>query len=98
MMCEKCSSWQSKVIDSRPYRQVIRRRRLCLDCNNRWTTMEITTTALNEIPGGIPVETLKQSLWDMLCELEKATLGVKRLHSPDGRFIKDGALTLMDSL
>lgn len=42
MKCPYCSFYDSKVIDSRPTEegQVIRRRRECIKCGNRFTTYE----------------------------------------------------------
>lgn len=40
MHCPKCGSEESKVIESRDAGSAIRRRRECLDCNNRFTTYE----------------------------------------------------------
>ena len=42
MRCPKCSHMDDKVIDSRTVRNgdVIRRRRVCLDCGHRFTTYE----------------------------------------------------------
>ena len=42
MRCPKCSSVEDKVIDSRPVNHfaAIRRRRICLKCNFRFTTYE----------------------------------------------------------
>lgn len=48
MKCPYCSSLESKVIDSRPTDDghVIRRRRECINCNQRFTTYE----KIEEIP------------------------------------------------
>lgn len=42
MRCPKCGAMEDKVIDSRPWKDgaVIRRRRECLSCGNRFTTYE----------------------------------------------------------
>ena len=40
MLCIKCSSKRSKVVESRRTSDSIRRRRECLDCNERFTTFE----------------------------------------------------------
>lgn len=42
MKCPKCSKLDDKVVDSRVIRggEVIRRRRVCLDCSYRFTTYE----------------------------------------------------------
>lgn len=41
MNCPYCSYGDSKVIDSRPSEEKIRRRRECLKCGKRFTTYEI---------------------------------------------------------
>jgi len=42
MKCPKCSNQKDKVVDSRSVRngEAIRRRRICLGCNHRFTTYE----------------------------------------------------------
>jgi transcriptional regulator NrdR family protein len=40
MICLICSSEKSKVIESRKSSDSTRRRRECLDCGNRFTTLE----------------------------------------------------------
>ena len=42
MKCPKCGHLQDKVVDSRTIREgeVIRRRRVCVDCHHRFTTYE----------------------------------------------------------
>lgn len=40
MKCPKCQSDQLKVADSRPTDHGVRRRRECLDCGHRFSTME----------------------------------------------------------
>lgn len=42
MQCPRCSSSKSKVVDSRTSKdnRTIKRRRECLDCNHRFTTVE----------------------------------------------------------
>ncbi|MDR2360665.1 MAG: transcriptional regulator NrdR [Oscillospiraceae bacterium] len=42
MRCPFCSHPESKVLDSRPVENSIRRRRECLECGNRFTTFETT--------------------------------------------------------
>ena len=44
MKCSYCGELDTRVIDSRATQEssAIRRRRLCLNCNNRFTTMEKT--------------------------------------------------------
>jgi len=45
MKCPYCGYEDSKVIDSRPAEDKIRRRRECLGCNKRFTTFEIVEHA-----------------------------------------------------
>lgn len=40
MRCPKCSSEESKVVDSRQAEDAIRRRRVCESCGFRFTTFE----------------------------------------------------------
>lgn len=40
MKCPKCQSESSRVVDSRQAEEAIRRRRVCEDCGNRFTTFE----------------------------------------------------------
>ena len=40
MLCPYCSSEESKVIDKRDANEIIRRRRECLKCSNRFNTKE----------------------------------------------------------
>ena len=44
MKCPKCGYEESKVIDSRPAENKIRRRRECLSCKCRFTTYEMVET------------------------------------------------------
>ncbi|OLA13031.1 MAG: transcriptional regulator NrdR [Coprococcus sp. CAG:131-related_45_246] len=44
MKCPECGYEDSKVIDSRPAENKIRRRRECLSCNCRFTTYEMVET------------------------------------------------------
>lgn len=39
--CDECLSTDSDVIDSRPSPGKIRRRRMCNQCGNRFTTVEV---------------------------------------------------------
>jgi transcriptional regulator NrdR family protein len=40
MACPLCSHRNSKVIDSRASAESVRRRRVCMKCNHRYTTYE----------------------------------------------------------
>lgn len=43
MKCPNCGLIDnSKVVDSRPYKYTIRRKRKCLDCNGSWFTYEVS--------------------------------------------------------
>lgn len=42
MKCLKCESDQTQVIDSRPRKHHVTRRRECLECGSRFTTFEVT--------------------------------------------------------
>lgn len=46
--CPTCGKLGSDVVDSRPIRGNVRRRRRCLSCDNRFTTFEIVALE----PGG----------------------------------------------
>lgn len=46
MICPKCTSDDSLVIESRKSPLGIRRRRDCQDCGHRWTTVEINRADL----------------------------------------------------
>lgn len=41
MICPKCQDDMTEVIDSRVMPYGVRRRRECLVCDHRWTTVEI---------------------------------------------------------
>ena len=43
MLCPYCRVGDSRVVDSRPVRDTIRRRRECLECRQRFTTYERIT-------------------------------------------------------
>lgn len=42
MTCPKCGSENTYTVDSRDGRDGRRRRKRCQDCDNRWTTIEIS--------------------------------------------------------
>ena len=46
MKCPECGCEESKVIDSRPTENKVRRRRECIQCGARFTTYEI----IEEVP------------------------------------------------
>jgi transcriptional regulator NrdR family protein len=40
----------SKVVDSRPSHDTVRRRRVCLECGRKWTTYEMEPTISRPTP------------------------------------------------
>ena len=40
--CPQCSGTDARVKDTRPSSGVTRRRRVCPDCDHRWTTYEVS--------------------------------------------------------
>lgn len=44
MNCPKCNDSDTDVIDTRPMPYGVRRRRECLACDHRWSTVEINYT------------------------------------------------------
>lgn len=49
-ICPNCKGRYSFVVDSRPTPTSTRRRRKCLDCDHRWTTMEVNEGELQMDP------------------------------------------------
>lgn len=49
MLCPKCKSNKLTCIDSRPSGDTTRRRRQCLDCKVRFSTMEIPEYEYNDL-------------------------------------------------
>ena len=51
--CVSCGSQRSRVTDSRPSEidehTTIRRRRVCLDCETRWSTYELSSSTLMQL-------------------------------------------------
>ena len=48
MKCEKCQA-ETQVYDSRPKDDTIKRRRKCVKCKHRFTTVEMYLTQVNQI-------------------------------------------------
>lgn len=48
MRCPKCGNFEDKVMNvrSKEHETIIRRRRECLNCKNRWTTYELSAETL----------------------------------------------------
>ena len=42
MQCPKCNAYGLACSDSRPYNETIRRRRRCMNCGYRFSTVEIS--------------------------------------------------------
>lgn len=53
MNCPDCGSSDKsvKIIDTRPYKQTIKRRRECIECGNRWNSYEVTESEFFEKEG-----------------------------------------------
>lgn len=49
MLCPKCNSDNLTCIDSRPSGGVTRRRRVCIECKHRFSTIEINIAEYNEL-------------------------------------------------
>jgi|TARA_B100001094_G_scaffold92971_2_gene88844 transcriptional regulator NrdR family protein len=48
MKCEKCQA-ETQVFDSRPKDNTIKRRRRCVKCKHRFTTVEMYLTQVNQV-------------------------------------------------
>src|SRR5215470_5102501 len=70
MRCPNCASLDTQVKDSRPTEDssVIRRRRVCLACNFRFTTFERVQIALRKRP--VEQERIEQAVSKIVRELE----------------------------
>lgn len=60
IVCPACKHEDSRVYDSRPFRNTIRRRRQCLACDHRWSTIEIQ--ARDWKPLGAPTEEHRKAI------------------------------------
>jgi len=49
MKCPHCSWGSSAVLEARQTQQYKRRRRECLSCEHRWTTVEVTAEEYKEL-------------------------------------------------
>lgn len=49
LACPSCGEKNSGVLDSRNSRGSIRRRRVCRNCGERWTTYEVTQDYLDKL-------------------------------------------------
>lgn len=64
--CPACGHAVSRVLDSRPTnhmnRTTTRRRRLCAECNERWTTFEVGEQVFEDLKGQIRNEVVRSIL------------------------------------
>lgn len=51
MLCPKCKSDNLKIVESRPHGDTTRRRRLCLDCDARFNTLEVIDYEYDNLKG-----------------------------------------------
>jgi transcriptional repressor NrdR len=70
MKCPYCSSGDSKVIDTREARGRIRRRRECINCQQRFTTYEMVVT--------LPLAVIKRDRRHQPFESEKLVTGIRK--------------------
>ncbi|MCJ7668438.1 MAG: transcriptional regulator NrdR [Anaerolineae bacterium] len=70
MKCPYCSSGDSKVIDTREARGRIRRRRECINCQQRFTTYEMVVT--------LPLAVIKRDRQHQPFESEKLVTGIRK--------------------
>jgi transcriptional regulator NrdR family protein len=82
MKCEKCQA-ETQVFDSRPREGTIRRRRRCVKCSHRFTTLEIYESERNQILKN--VTELQQTVTPKPKPVKKRKLKPR----PKGRRIED---------
>ncbi|MEM7342989.1 MAG: hypothetical protein AAF485_01990 [Chloroflexota bacterium] len=78
MKCPHCESDQSKVIDTRSNEDGIRRRRQCLGCRKRYSTMEYapqSEVAIIKAQQFFRIKELTESLTTILGQLDPPTTG-----------------------
>lgn len=64
MKCEKCQA-ETQVFDSRPKDNTIKRRRRCVKCKHRFTTVEMYLTQVNQVapkPEPVPPPVKKRNV------------------------------------
>jgi transcriptional regulator NrdR family protein len=50
IQCDQCETMQKSIVtDSRPFGEVTRRRRECLKCGHRWSTVEVRATEYDKL-------------------------------------------------
>lgn len=70
MICPKCGSGESKVVDSRPSKTSIRRKRVCLNCSFKFTTLEVVEE--------LPLYVIKADKSKEIFDREKILKGIQR--------------------
>lgn len=80
MNCPYCQHRHSKCIDSRADPLLVRRRRQCLNCNERWTTYEMDTLTIERLKSG-EGGSFNERAEDILALLDAATEMVKNSKS-----------------
>ena len=84
MKCPFCGSYESKVVDSRPTEdgERIRRRRECIGCNKRFTTVEVVETTpimVKKKDGSIQAFNRDKLLNGMIKSCEKRQVSIQDL-------------------
>lgn len=69
MDCPKCGSGNGYVMDSRRAGGTVKRRRRCLDCGHRYSTMEVDAEKLRELERTVAVLRLLQEKIEELREV-----------------------------
>lgn len=61
MICPSCQSQNDTVADSRPQPDgTVHRRRRCLDCQHRWSTVELTADAHQALERGYETHQIRR--------------------------------------
>jgi hypothetical protein len=50
-VCPECGLGKGEVRDSRPWNGFTRRRRHCLSCDHKWSTVEVPLAFIKDLPG-----------------------------------------------
>jgi transposase-like protein len=75
MKCPKCGMYLLYIIDSRPTNGHIRRRRVCLECEHRFTTYEISSGEYDAL------KEKEKLLYDLLARTGKISEKLKGIES-----------------
>lgn len=73
MNCPHCQHRKSKCIDSRFDALLVRRRRQCLNCNERWTTYEMDVATIERLKASDDGSSFHERADDILAILAAAT-------------------------